>query len=272
MSEINVLMDEIRAGQGPREKLFVLNPETWMIRETKEVLTERETELYHQALDKFSQLVTLIKKPPTKPGYESAIANMCRAVEKNSFMYRNKIYDLADRMTHENVQTLDELYQRLKAEGKHRNSDEFNAMYSALEKIHEAAPTFDPSDKKSFDSMVKLYTEAFVAADTYARKEAFKAKKTDLGIERKNVALVVLATVAKLQDKEAAPETSIEVMNPDLTVLDEKGKKKKATSLSGLIEEERKATHAAFGEKAKIERHFRRRGGPAKESDQASRK
>ncbi len=66
----------------------------------------------------------------------------------------------------------------------HKNSPHYNEMKEALRTVCEMDPG-DPGMKHALD---ELYSKA----ETYAEKNAFSTKKTPLGIQRKNTALLLM--------------------------------------------------------------------------------
>lgn len=102
-----------------------------------------------------------------------------------------RLQDTAD------VIAMDQLFYRMNAEDmadpKHKNSPEYTAMYQAVKAVHEAAATFDPADRDSRARMAELMQTVREASSVYAEAEAYKKKNGEIGIARKNSALMALS-------------------------------------------------------------------------------
>ncbi len=96
----------------------------------------------------------------------------------------------------QDVYDMDQLYYRMTAEdkaAKHENSPEYEAMYRAVEAVHKAAATYDPKDMTSRAAMAEMMERVHETSKIYAEAEAYKKKNSDMGVARKNSALMALS-------------------------------------------------------------------------------
>ncbi|MCR5118015.1 MAG: hypothetical protein K6B44_00155 [Lachnospiraceae bacterium] len=95
------------------------------------------------------------------------------------------------------VYAMDQLFARMQAEDmadpKHKNSAEYQAMFDAVKAVHEAAALFDPANRDSRARMAELMEKVKETSHVYAEAEAYKKKNGEIGIARKNSALMALS-------------------------------------------------------------------------------
>ncbi|MCR4761994.1 MAG: hypothetical protein K5696_00540 [Lachnospiraceae bacterium] len=128
----------------------------------------------------------------TKPGLREALDQSDKAIEA------------LDGITLDRVQTMEDLYARMRAEQSiwHRDSAEYKAMYRAVTAIHERAQKgYNAQDTTEQLEMAKLFADAYEAAQVYAKKEvAGKKKFWQRGLDRKNFTLQILETTAQYRN------------------------------------------------------------------------
>ena len=140
----------------------------------------------------------------------------------------------------ESVNAVADLYEKMLAEssGHHRDSDEYQVMKTQAGLIARLRDSYDPDDKVSVAEMETELDKLHEAARKYADKEAFKSKKTTLGIERKNTALALLAVT----DPKGVEGVEKYMADSKQAVRDfrrDKKEDKKARTLQSLIDEEK---------------------------------
>ncbi|MCR4584421.1 MAG: hypothetical protein K5686_01730 [Lachnospiraceae bacterium] len=94
------------------------------------------------------------------------------------------------------VYETDRLYYRMTAQDmadpKHKDSPEYKAMFEAVKAVHDAAADYDPKDMDSRAAMAALMEAVHESSRVYAEAEAYKKKNGEIGLSRKNSALMAL--------------------------------------------------------------------------------
>ncbi|MCR5675985.1 MAG: hypothetical protein K6G16_09795 [Lachnospiraceae bacterium] len=210
--------------------------------ETGRLIDHLNRDQYRDFIDDFTDYVAGLQGDQTGVIADS----LCKCLADKCDPAGKSVTDALSRTTKANVQTLDEVYQRLTEKGGKKTAREYTEMIEALREIHEAAATYDPDNVDDRMKMTALFSKAGEKAMRYANMEAVKSKWTDAGVERKNATLLILDTVCEIPS---------EMRIKDLNLIDAQGKRKKAVSLKNLIAEEKKTTHALYGKKAEKPRH-----------------
>ncbi len=172
------------------------------------------------------------------------------------------------------VDQIRDIQEKIKAEsyGPHVNSREYKNMVAAVDRV--AKLPYDPENPDSVRVMESALAKLNKAAEAYADKEAYKEKKTERGIDRRNTALSLLAITdpeglegaqRKVEEKaRKAAGMKNEFFTPDRSKQTRKYKIR--TRFENLVKQEQAATKD-LAEKRRKERKAQKMDAPAKKTD-----
>ena len=134
------------------------------------------------------------------------------------------------------ISTLRNAYEKMESEHSfgHKNSREYEEMRSALKAVCD----MEPNDPRMQNALGELYTKS----NAYAQKNAFSTKKTPLGIQRKNTALLLMSLSDPHQTKAVLEQRTPEDLRLKTF--------KKKTDFNSLMAEEKKRNERKYSKKA----------------------